>query len=48
MNLDDIQKELSQLKLLHAIELDRQIHEGRLHTGVGAVVQLIAQKTSLS
>jgi len=48
MNLGDIQEELSKLKALHATELDREIHEGRLHTGIGAVVQLIAQKTSRS
>ena len=46
MNIDIIQEELSNLAIIHGVELEREIHEGKLHNGVGAVVQLIAQKPS--
>jgi len=36
--------ELAGLELLHAVELDREVREGRLHTGMGAVVQVVAVK----
>jgi SAM-dependent methyltransferase len=37
--------ELNGLKFLHLMELERNVVEGAYHTGLGAVVQLIAQKT---
>jgi len=40
----DLQQELQQLHIVHGTELEREIHEGRLHTGFGAVAQLIARK----
>lgn len=46
MTLDDLRKEFTGLTFLHAKELDRNVTEGTLHTGIGAVVQIIAQKTS--
>jgi len=42
--LTEIQEELTSLHFLHAVELEREIFEGRLHTGLGAVVQIIAIK----
>ncbi|NOR24133.1 MAG: hypothetical protein GQ542_07010 [Desulforhopalus sp.] len=44
MEIDDLQKELQQLHIIHGTEVKREIHEGRLHTGLGAVAQLIARK----
>ena len=44
MNLKDLQQELDGLTWLHAAELDREVNEGQLHHGIGAVVQLLAQK----
>ena len=45
MNLKEIREELTPLTIIHGLELERNIQEGKLHTGVGAVVQLIAQKS---
>ncbi len=44
LEIIDLSKELAQLQITHLIELEREIHEGRLHTGLGAVAQLIAIK----
>lgn len=44
MSLEDLTEELQGLELVHAKELVRDIHEGSLHTGKGAVVQIIAIK----
>ena len=44
MMLDALRGELAGLELLHAVELDREVREGRLHTGMGAVVQVVAVK----
>ncbi len=44
MEIVDLQKELQQLHIIHGTELEREIHEGRLHTGLGSVAQLIAKK----
>lgn len=44
LEMDDLNKELAQLQIVHLMELEREIHEGRLHTGLGAIVQLIAIK----
>lgn len=46
MSLDELKSELEGLDFYHDAELDREISEGRLHTGVGAVVQLVAIKPS--
>lgn len=42
--LDDLRKELAGLSLEHAVEIDRDVVEGSLHTGRAAVVQVIAVK----
>lgn len=44
MTLAELKQELAGLDFQHAMELDRDIVEGRYHTGIGAVVQLIAVK----
>lgn len=45
MNLEALQIELQRLEFLHAEELLREVHEGQLHQGKGAVVQVIARKS---
>jgi SAM-dependent methyltransferase len=44
MNLETLRRELAGLKLLHAVELEREVHEGRYHNGHSAVVQVLALK----
>lgn len=44
MSLDALQEELDGLIFKHAVELERNVVEGQLHTGRGAVVQVIAVK----
>jgi SAM-dependent methyltransferase len=44
MRLDELRRELAPLRLRHGVELVREVREGKLHTGEGAVVQVIADK----
>ena len=44
MTLDSLRIELAGLEFIHAEELDRNVVEGAGHTGIGAVVQVIARK----
>lgn len=44
LTLDAVRGELSGLEFLHAVELEREVHEGTLHNGPSAVVQVIARK----
>lgn len=44
LTLDAVRAELAGLDLLHAGEIERDIHEGALHAGRSAVVQVIARK----
>ncbi len=44
MTLAALREELAGLQFLHAVELDRDVLEGSLHTGRGAVVQVVARK----
>jgi SAM-dependent methyltransferase len=44
MQLDELRRELAPLRLRHGMELVREVREGKLHTGKGAVVQVIADK----
>jgi SAM-dependent methyltransferase len=44
MDLVGLGEELVGLSIEHGVELVREVHEGRLHTGPGAVVQFIARK----
>jgi len=46
MELSELQEELRQLQIIHGLEQEREVYEGRLHTGLGAVVQLIGVKVS--
>jgi SAM-dependent methyltransferase len=41
---ESLSLELAGLKFKHLIELERNVIEGRYHTGIGAVVQAIASK----
>jgi SAM-dependent methyltransferase len=40
-DLATLRSDLAGLRLIHAQELERALHEGRLHDGVGAVVQVV-------
>lgn len=44
MSLDALHQEFEGLVLKHAVELQRNVVEGRFHTGKGAVVQVVAVK----
>ena len=44
MTLAGLAEELAGLEFVHGQELLREVHEGPGHTGVGAVVQVIARK----
>jgi len=44
MQLADLQEELAGLEFLHAVETEREVIEGRYHTGRGAVVQVLARR----
>ena len=44
MGLDDLRSELVGLDLVHAQELEREVHEGRYHFGRASVVQVIGIK----
>ncbi len=44
LSLDDLQNELAPLVFLHGKELVREVREGSLHNGQGAVVQVLATR----
>jgi len=44
MTLSGLRQELGGLKFTHAREFERDVIEGKLHTGRGAVVQVVAVK----
>ena len=44
INLADIQQEMPSLNWIHAQQIERPIHEGIGHTGIGCVTQVIGQK----
>jgi SAM-dependent methyltransferase len=44
MDLESLHRELPGLDLVHAVETERDVHEGRYHFGRGAVVQIIGLK----
>ena len=44
MSLEALRTELDGLVFKHAVELQREVVEGRFHTGTGAVVQVVAIK----
>lgn len=44
MQLDELREELDGLRILHALETERDVVEGKYHHGNGAVVQIVAVK----
>jgi SAM-dependent methyltransferase len=44
MCLDDLKRELAGLKLIHAVQIEREVHEGSRHTGLASVIQVIGIK----
>lgn len=44
MNLNTLKRELTGLAFNHAVELEREIQEGRFHQGNSAVVQMLGLK----
>lgn len=44
MSLSELQQELSGLEIIQAVQLERDVREGRSHTGIAAVVQILALK----
>lgn len=43
-DLNELQQELEPLTLTHCVEIEREVHEGSHHTGVGSVIQIIGTK----
>ena len=44
MALDDLKRELAGLEFVHAVQIEREVREGRGHNGLAAVVQLLGVK----
>lgn len=44
MSLDELKSECAGLEFIHADELQRDVHEGRGHTGLASVVQILGVK----
>ncbi|MCB9680567.1 MAG: class I SAM-dependent methyltransferase [Alphaproteobacteria bacterium] len=44
MTLEGLRAELAGLTFLHAVETEREVREGRYHSGMAAVVQVLARK----
>ena len=44
MDLLTLKEELSDLRMIHGVELLRNVVEGINHTGKGSVVQVLAEK----
>jgi len=44
MTLADLRSEFAGLDIIHGVEVVRDVIEGTLHTGLGAVVQVVARK----
>jgi len=44
LSLAELQADLQGLDLVHAVEREREIHEGSHHHGMGAVVQIVARR----
>lgn len=45
MGLEDVKSELDGLKFEVAHEIEREVHEGQYHNGIGSVIQIAAVKT---
>lgn len=46
--LAQLRDELAELEPLHAVELERMVHEGKAHDGLSAVVQLVGRKPAVA
>jgi hypothetical protein len=44
MSLDDLKRELDGLEFIHALQVERNVHEGNRHTGLASVIQILAVK----
>lgn len=44
MSLDELKRELAGLELIHAVQVERDVLEGRGHTGLASVVQILGVK----
>jgi SAM-dependent methyltransferase len=44
LSLEELQQELAGLELIHAVRIERDVREGRGHTGIASVVQVIGVK----
>jgi hypothetical protein len=44
VSLETLEKELSGLEVVVAQETEREVHEGRMHTGQASVVQFVGRK----
>lgn len=44
MSLDDLKRELAGLKLIQAVQIEREVHECSRHTGLASVIQVIGIK----
>ena len=44
MSLEGLKQELAGLDLDHAVRIEREVHEGRGHTGLASVVQVLGRK----
>ncbi len=44
LDLDELKQELAGLEFVHAVTLERDVKEGRGHTGIASVVQLLGIK----
>jgi len=45
-SLEELRVELAGLELVHAVKLERDVREGRCHTGIASVVQILGIKTT--
>jgi hypothetical protein len=48
MTLAQLREEVAPLEMLHGVEVEREVREGSGHSGLGAVVQVIARKRPLA
>lgn len=44
MSLNELKQELSGLEFIHAVQIEREVHEGSRHTGLASVVQVMGVK----
>lgn len=44
MSLDELKQELAGLEFVHAVQVERKVHEGHGHTGLASVVQILGIK----